>query len=329
MKRRGPETRIDDEEGVAMPLVGLKDRTGTGWTWDEIKVGNGDFEDPPVILLSFFRDRTPYCDFSVTELINDPYSLQMTRRLPYFESTDDIMDRLIGISLHRLIEQCGKDHADSSAQQETEYKLNIISGEKTYVVGGRSDLTMVVAGTMWDWKSYSTFKVRMAVKGEIADIFDDVTKQLNMYRYLRYVCGHGKLVENLRVRIICKDWRFYEFRQAGYDIQKYPRGAIVPIEVWPMSRTKTFITNRVKVHAEALEISRRTESMSDLPEALKAGGVARCDTWHSEKYGHLRCEWYCPVKDRCPFWLAACNEAKHEPTPTAETAGKTTKKGRK
>ena len=292
-----------------MPLVGLRDQSGTCLTWDQIKSGDGDFEDPPVILLSHFQNREPYCDFSVTELINDPYSLQMTRRLPYYESPDDIMDRLIGISLHKCIEQTGRDNEDTGAHQESEYKLSIRNKGKAYTVGGRSDLTMVVADTMWDWKSFSTFKVRMVVKGEIGDAFDDVTKQLNMYRFLRHING-GQLVTNLRVRIICKDWRFYEFRQAGYDINRYPRGAVVPLDVWPVEKTKKFIEKRVAAHAQALEISRACKSIEELPTALMPVGM--CDTWDG-KYGRLRCEWYCPVKDRCPFWLAACNERDSKP----------------
>ena len=272
-----------------MSCIGLIDESGVNIEWEDVAKGKGDFSDPFPILMSLCSNREPYCDFSVTELINDPYRVQMDRRFDYFESPDDMQDRILGSAIHCLIEKA-VDPDDCLIEHRMVAKIKI--GKKLWKIGGTCDLIM---GTeMWDYKTITMGKLRMMKKKK--EISDAYQQQLNAYRWL-YEQDSGELVDTLCIRVIVRDWRFYEFRKARFDAKQYPRGGILDIDVWPLTKTKKWLVDRLKRHVAA-------ERFSD-DNLFKAG---ECDTW-----GGTRCNSYCPVNDICHFRMNDKKVAPHKP----------------
>lgn len=294
-----------------MPLVGLKDDKGKNWTWKQVAAGKGEFSDPLPILMSLYHDRKSYCDYSVTELKDDPYHLQMIRRFDYFESVDELADRMMGTAFHALMEK-KNDLIDGHAHMIREKTMSIKLKGK--VIGGTPDLTMLdkndpTHGTMWDYKTVTTGKLAMISKGK-GDALDDWKYQLNCYRLmLKQV--HGVTVDKLYVRAIVRDWRFYEYRNKNCDMLAYPKGCIVPIPVMKYEAVEKYMAERLARHVIA-------ERLSD--EDLHT--VGECDVW-----GGIRCEHYCPVSSICRFRL----QDKRKPAQKASKTGLVVKKkiGRK
>src|SRR5512137_1747044 len=115
-----------------MPLIGLIDRKGREIPWQEVAKGKGSFEDPVPVLMALHQDREKYCDFSITELVNDPYIVQLVRRYDYFESCDDLADRILGMAIHALMEK----HKITEGAQERKLTVKI----DNVTIGGTPDL---------------------------------------------------------------------------------------------------------------------------------------------------------------------------------------------
>lgn len=269
-----------------MPLLGLTDRQGRNITWAMIAKGMGDFEDPLPLLMALYSERDSYCDFSVTELNNDPYQVQMKRRYGYFEAPDDIGDRLLGIALHALMEKKADQIIKAGVVKmlsETRFCVQVKVGGKVYRIGGTCDLDL--GHTIWDYKTLTISKLRYLHQGKAQSSLDAWEYQLNAYAWMKFKLS-GVKTSALNIRCIVKDWRFSEFRQAEFSVEEYPRGLIVPIDVWPFKRTEKEILKRLLLHAKA-------ERMSD----ARLHSVGECDTWTNQ----IRCDWYCPLKSRCHF----------------------------
>ena len=273
-----------------MPLLGLKDRKGKCIKWEDIAKGKGDFEDPPSILLALFSPRTKYCDFSVTELLNDPYQEQMKRRFGFFESVDDMGDRMLGSSFHALMEQKAEHikgmQTMSEERMTVEFPVSLPKEKKPRVIkiGGTTDL-ILNNDTMWDYKTVTVGKLALMSKGKAYDGLIHWQHQLNIYRWLMWKTK-GITLKKLYIRAIVKDWRFYEFRKHGFDYKEYPRGLVIPITVMPFDDIEHELTIRVRQHVIASRVP--DDSLHE---------VGECDTWSN----HTRCEHYCPLKRVCYF----------------------------
>lgn len=260
-----------------MPLVGLVDDSGKCVGWDDIMAGKGDFSDPHPLLLAIMPDRVKTCDFSVTELLDDPFFVQMKSRYEYYQSVDKMMDLLLGTAWHSLMEKHGV-HAKGTCEKT--FKKEVTIDGRKWVVTGTCDYIEDGNHVMWDYKTITMSKLKMIVKPG-SDALGGYDDQLNFYYYLS-----GYDVELLRVRLVVRDWRFYEFRKEGYNFDKYPRGGVVELVPSSIESIEKHFMERLKMHAYA-------SGLTD-DELHKAG---KCDTW-----GGLRCEHYCPVNDVCPFY---------------------------
>lgn len=265
-----------------MPLVGLIDRLGDSVPWADVAKGKGDFEDPVPVLMALCQDREKYCDFSVTELKNDPYYVQMTRRYDYFEPMDKLSDRLFGTAFHALLEKGG---VIAGHDKESGLELTV-KGKK---IGGTPDLIVHNPLSLWDYKTVTMGKLSMMSSGK-TNAADEYGEQLNGYRYM-YWKKKGKEIKTLMIRFIIRDWRFYEFRKKNFDYKLYPRNLIMPIKTRPMVKIAAWFDDRVARHVVA-------ERVSD--ERLHS--VGECDTWNG-----LRCEHFCPVNDVCHFRMKKRN----------------------
>lgn len=286
-----------------MPLAGLIDERGKEITWAKIKKGMGKFVDPLPVLLALYQDRESYCDFSITELINDPYQLQMTRRYDYFESVDQLADRMFGSAFHCALEQGG-----ALKGMETECRMSVKI--KGIVIGGTCDLILHDEEGITDYKTVTMSKLRMIQKGK-ADALDSYTKQLNGYRFMHWK-KTGDDYDTLKARLFVRDWRFYEFRRAGQDYMMYPRGLNLEVPTMPMKKIAEWMEDRTAQHVVA-------ERVED--EELHTVGEC-ASTW-----GGLRCTNYCPVSDICHFRLM--NPVEEKTTTPLKTAKVSKKKEKK
>lgn len=268
-----------------MPLIGLIDQKGRELTWEQVSAGKGDFDDPVPVLMALYPPRSKYCDFSVTELLNDPYQVQLQRRYDYFERPEDMQDRLIGSSLHALFES--KSNMDLGRVEESMVVMVKLGGQ-VYKIGGTPDYVhMILNHTLWDYKTITMSSLaRMAKQG--SDTLEKYKDQTGMYRWILWKVAKIQIT-TVCIRFVVKDWRFYEFRRHDFSLPDYPRGALFRItgdELVPLDKIEKLLLTRLRQHVAA-------ERMSD--EDLHEAG--ECDTWHE----FIRCNHYCALKSVCHF----------------------------
>lgn len=259
-----------------MPLIGLKDDDDKYFIFEDIFKGKGNFSDPHPLLMAVANERVKTCDFSVTELMDDPYVLQLKRRFEYFTTIDEMMDMLLGTAFHALME---KHSVGTAGKSEVYFSRTFEKNGRTYVVGGTCDYIEEGNEVMWDYKTITMGKLKMMLKPG-SDGYEKYQQQLDYYAALS-----GLPIKALRVRLIVRDWRFYEYRKENFDLGRYPRGGVIEFEPTPADEVFKQMEERLDLHIYA-------ENLSD-DELYKAG---KCDTW-----GGIRCNNYCSMKSVCHF----------------------------
>lgn len=251
-----------------MPLIGLIDEQGRSLTWDEISNGEGIFSDPIPVLLSF-KERTPYCDYSATELLNDPLPLWMSRNIDYYESVGDLFDRNLGIAIHGYIE--GVETGPNVRKEER----MVVDFEGTKI-GGTFDL--LIDDLLHDYKSITHAKLSYIRKG-IADM-DHWKHQMSIYRLLLKMSESTEIKDFAKICMIVRDFRSYEYRKAEYNDCTYPRRVNHTLPLLSYTETEELIQHRIAVHEDFAKDP--TPSSKD------------CDNWHG-----IRCREYCAFTDIC------------------------------
>ena len=258
-------------------LVGLIDDNNNSILWDDIKKGLGSFSDPLPVLLSLYPDRDKYCDFSITELLDCPLHRQLIERIDYFESPDNMMDRILGTAIHAVFEATSNKFKLGQSENKVSYKV----GDS--IVGGTIDL--INDSTMWDYKTLTMGKLKMLSKGK-ADK-SKYEQQLNLYKLMYTKLNPDHPITDLKISFVVRDWRSYEARRTGFNKRLYPRKIVLPIEIWSEKTAIDYLESRVKLHKHA-----RSLHIDDL------SSLGICDTW-----GGIRCREYCPVSHECDFNL--------------------------
>lgn len=266
--------------GAAM-LIGLVDDQGQPRTWNEIRNGEGSFTDPIPVLLALYPDRDRYCDWSITELLDDPYHAQMLRRYDFFEKPDEIAERLLGSAVHCLLEH---SLSDNRSVREERLVREVRYGEQVLRIGGTRD--MHTGDDYWDYKTVTMAKLVMIRSGR-TNFPDRAQKQLNGYLWLEGIDPTPQT--KLYVRLIVRDWRFYEFRKANFDPARYPKGCVLELKTWPQRKTAQIFLSYIKLHQAASQLT---------DEQLHLAG--ECDTWNG-----TRCQHYCPFLNICHFRLSS------------------------
>jgi hypothetical protein len=197
----------------------------------------------PASLVAFANDKhydSKGSTYTVTQLMDSP-RVRILRGRFHAQITEDVYDvvfRLIGTSLHNIVERYG----GSGAEERLFLDLtDQFPGSQRLVVSGAIDLQSydndgVVIG---DYKMTSVASTRFLEKYE---------KQLNSYAFLARKAG-GKKVSRLEVYAILKDWNF---RNAMRD-PSYPQspGVTLPIDLWSDAKQEQYFMDRVRVHVDA------------------------------------------------------------------------------
>lgn len=176
--------------------------------------------------------------YTVTQLMDSP-RVRILRSRFHAQITEDVYDivfRLIGTSLHNIVEEYGGEGAEERLFLDLSEKL----GQRV-VVSGAIDLQSydengIIIG---DYKMTSVASARFTDKYE---------KQLNCYAFLVRTAG-GKKVSKLEIYAIFKDWNF---RNAKRD-PSYPQspGMTIPIDMWSDEEQEQYFMDRVRVHFNA------------------------------------------------------------------------------
>jgi hypothetical protein len=267
-----------------MPLIGLIDEDGRCIEWADIIKGKGNFEDPVPVLTTLYSDRVPYCDFSITELMDDPYHLQMKRRFDFFEHTDRTHDAMLGTAVHASLERARAPEGyarEVRVQREVAVEMKVSGAVRN--IGGTADV--VCPPELWDYKTTTMAQLQMFMRGQLKDKQESHTRQGNGYRWL--LAQHGVTgIKRMYIRFIVRDWRAYEARKKKNPQVDYPRGARWKIPLLKLEDTETWLKYRLKLHV-------RAERLSD-KDLYKAG---ECDTWNN----YIRCNEYCTLSTVCHF----------------------------
>ena len=261
---------------------------------------------PESLLKAITWDLKPRTGFSVTELINSPRVVQLTRR-HWDEIEEDISERiwlLLGTAVHYILEK--GELPDSLKEERLETEIYGIR------VSGKPDLWR--NNTISDYKVTSVWSIIYEPNGRT-----DWHSQLNLYRYLYW--SNGFDTDKLEICAILRDWQERKVGENGYP--KIPI-AMIDIPIWSLLTTGEYLDNRVKAHLKATALSDdmlpecTPEEMwtKDTKYAIKKDGrktaLAVLDTleetttrltegcYIEKRLGeNVRCERYCPARNWC------------------------------
>jgi hypothetical protein len=244
-------------------------------------------------------------DISVTSLIQPPQLKRLLRDHHPDEDASDKIWALLGQAVHSILER----HAEGHPDVEVEKRLyTMVEGWK---VGGQFDEYERGVATLRDYKITTVYA---------ADGKDEWTQQLNM---LRLLCiENGRPVEKMEIVAIFRDW---QKNKAAHD-KEYPDSQVkvIPIEVWPLDRTRGFMEGRVLLHQAqtprpctdeerwtkpekfaVMKVGRKAalklfDSFNDAQAFIdKSSDKKLLDIQHRPKT-HTRCEGYCAAAPICP-----------------------------
>lgn len=247
--------------------------------------------------------------FSVSELINSPRIVQLTRR-HWDEMTEDVSERiwaLLGNSVHYILQKGAV--SDSLAEERLVATFNGVK------IRGRPDLwhNQVID----DYKVTSVWTVIFSPQGR-----KEWEKQLNLYRWLYTQSGFN--TEKLRVCAILRDW---QVSKVGTD-SNYPPIPVVVIAIplWTMADTIKYIGDKLASHLIARNLPddelpfcsdeetwakptqyaimkdgrKRALSLNDTEEEAKRNLPADNGCYIQERAGaRIRCGQYCPARPFC------------------------------
>jgi hypothetical protein len=207
---------------------------------------------------------------SATELLTSPRIVQLRRKHSeeLEQDASEMVWSLFGSALHNVLEH-GKD--DRHIVEERLHTT--LDG---WSISGAIDLQTVENGTIKvsDYKTTGAW----AVMNEKADW----TSQLNIYAWLVQTTK-GIPVSSLEIVAIIRDWAKREADRKD----DYPQAPIVtiPITLWSMEESESFIRKRIDQHADALMSS---ETGSDLPKCSPEDMWERQSAWAVKKIKGVR-----------------------------------------
>lgn len=175
-------------------------------------------------------------DFSTTELISPPRIAQL-RRGHGKHITEDAADRifsLFGQAVHTILERGASDKYLVEKRFFLEHDGARISGQ--------IDLYDIPARKLQDWKITSRWTTADGAKPEWV-------AQANINRLLMLESGYE--VDALEYVAIYRDWS----KLAASRERDYPQHQVetIPILIWPVTQTKQYLSERIRLHREAAE----------------------------------------------------------------------------
>ena len=267
-------------------------------------------------------------NISVTQLIASP-RINALRQKHYADMTIDVSDRfwaLMGQAIHAILESGGDD------RHLTEERL--FADAEGWIVSGAIDLQRTGEkpnGIRLNDYKFTTVSTLGYPKPEWE-------QQLNCYAWL-VRSNKPYDIEELAVYAILRDWKQGESKR----IPGYPTAPIqkVSLPIWPETRTKKFVNDRVRLHQDAIRALRWDENCASCTDddrwvrgttwrVMKPNGKRALRTFtvqseaeafaaERERRGlpteivkrpgsYVRCEGnYCGVAQWCDQWNCASN----------------------
>ena len=231
---------------------------------------NANLPSPLVKAISNDSYDRGQCDFTVTELLRPPRESALVdqHRSEIIEDLADLIWRLMGQIGHAVLER-----AADPAYSEQRFYGKVIN--KT--VSGRADLHFDGGYYhLWDYKFTSAYSAKDAMKPEWE-------QQVNMLRWLvvetNMLQGVNYPVEKGSICAIYRDW---SKPKAARD-PNYPQYGVqvLPVKLWPLSETKSFIEGRIRLHLASKHL---------LPQCTDEERWATKDVWAVKKRGNKRAE---------------------------------------
>lgn len=250
---------------------------------------------------------------SVTQLIKPTKIVVLEKRhWPEMEQdASDMIWSLMGSAMHKVLE------AGESNDSLAEERVSAIV-KNARITGG---VDFYEDGVITDFKFIGVWAYTSGSRKE------EWEKQLNMYAYLYRELGFE--VKELRILAIFRDWS----KRRAESETNYPRQVeLIPVELWPNDKAKSFIAERVLAIKEAMELPddmisacSAEERWQSAPQfaVYKSGANRALRVFSTEPEarefisGHKdadnlslvirqeapkRCLDYCPVKSFCHFY---------------------------
>jgi len=217
--------------------------------------------------------------FHVTEILNPPQVVYLSRKTQYFAPPHSLVNSLLGTGFHSVMEKGHSMLTGGMADRfESEQPFSIeIAG---CILTGRPDLYDRATKTLIDYKTIKLYAVKLLKEGH----FDDskYKDQINIYRTFKY-----PEAEHLILEVVSKDWMEYNWKADGiYQIEDIE----VPME--PMTEMRAMVECKILEHKQALETGRYRQCTDD-------------ERWlnrnpRSKNYGkYTRCMGFCSVSKNC------------------------------
>jgi hypothetical protein len=185
-----------------------------------------------------YDDYTPgKSDFSVTELIKPPRIVQLTKRYREHLVTDvsESIFALFGKSIHVILERAAGEQYIIEKRFYLEHDDAIVSGQ--------IDIYNKPEDILQDWKITSYHSVADGPKPEWI-------QQANLNRL---ILRHNKVGQISKIQYIAifRDW---SKMMAARKPNDYPQSQvrILNLPIWPEEQTREFLSERIRIHREAL-----------------------------------------------------------------------------
>lgn len=253
------------------------------------------------------------CDISVTQLIDPPQKVELTRHHSgeMEQNASGMLYALMGQAMHTILERA-EDHA---SQEERLY-----ADFGGWRIGGKYDRCNIEGGKLQDYKFCSVWEWIYGVNQERV-------AQVNVLRWL--AMENGITINKLEIVMLFRDW---SKSKAKYD-SSYPQTqmAIVPVEIWDSEKLIEYISDRVRIHQLARTgvyppcseedrwakpsvyavmkgQNKRAVKLYDNPGEASAHAMKDKAFHVQHRPGeNVRCEHYCAAADFCPQFQSLKN----------------------
>ena len=237
---------------------------------------------PLPVLIALFQqihERDDYDTFHVTESLNPPQQVHLSRTKPYYVDADSLLDMNVGTAWHDHLKKTW--HKISYLGLEGDYIIertkhermiiSVPSLQKDYeiILSGTPDLVIKSKLEMWDYKVmkyYYSFKY--ISEGKWTD--NAYMWQMNIYRTIWY-----PEIESLKLYCYLKDWK--------YNMLDVDHAETINVPIMGEIQVKSRLHNNLAEHIEARETGKTRECGTD-------------EMWKDR----LRCKHYCLVSRICP-----------------------------
>jgi len=184
-----------------------------------------------VLSRNYYTGKKDNKTFSVTEILNDPKYVLLTRRHKEAITVDasDLLWRTYGTMIHQWLASFDSEDALKEERLTAQFGDFKLTGSPDLYMkeNGENIIYDLKFTTVWSW-----------IYG---DKYDDWKKQMNMYKYLLHEQGHE--TDRLKNILLFRDWQKSKFSRDG----NYPQQVeIVNMEMMDLVDIRSFIQFRLE-----------------------------------------------------------------------------------